>query len=431
MQYLPSFLCHMIDAAAYRKEPAEYQEDWESWKSDFQSYFEREGDYALSDEDATVVENIPHLLSALTSSVERVLKGENALEDVIKDSVGFFDAHDKFYNERERLYFVQSAPLDRLLKACIACLQGRASSEAIHRREVDAALAVDVLHSMWQVARADLPENFNQGTIDGFRRAQKAFEILAQHPEEIPTEVVEEAVFELKSAGELLEHLPNLMHRYQDQLGSIIPVVGEVITSLRHRPDDEELVTILREESFPALLDMWDSRQDGWMLEPDVAASLLDETNQALSSLSELVEAYPDNEDEFWNTVELLEDLFTQIRDHTMQIEDLRASPYWPEAQMLLNMLRGGVPRYAAHTFAAGVKEGDAPEVIKLIGRALEDYLKEADPLILLEALEALKQDQELNKTTRPCAACGVRIPLDAKKCHSCEAKVEEFSLSG
>ncbi len=431
MQYLPSFLCQLIDAVAYKRDPAEFGEDWETWKEDFETYFERESDYSLSDEDGMVVQNVPHLLEQLDGLVGRSLKGENLLEELIKASVAFFDAHDKFYNERERLYFVQSAPIDRLLKASIAHLQGRAHIDAVHRREVDAALAVDVLHSIWQMARADLPEDFNRGTIDGFQRAQKGFHMLAEHPDAVPGPVLEEAVFEIKSAGELLEHLPNLMRRYQEQAGSMIPVIGELITSLRAKPDDDELITLLREEAVPALLEMWDARQDGWMLEPSEAPGLLEDANHAIGLLSEQLETYPDNEDEFWQTVDNLEDLFLQFRDQTMSIEELRASPYWPEAQMLLNLLRGGAPRYAAYTFANGVKEGDAPEVIKGLGKALEEYLKEPDPVILLEALQLLKQDQELNKTTRPCGACGVRIPLQAKTCPDCNAKVEEFSLSG
>ena len=431
MQYLPSFLCQLIDAAAYKSDPAQFQEDWDGWKADFQAYYERESDYSLSDDDSMLVQNIPHLLEQLDASVKRTVAGEPVLEDLVKNSVAFFDAHDKFYNERERLYFVQSAPLDRLLKATISHLQGRTDHDAIHRREVDAALAVDVLHSIWQIARPDLPEDFNTGTIDGFRRAQKAFTMLADHPNEIPKEVVEEAVFELQSAGELLEHLPNLMRKYQEQMGSVIPVFGELITSLRNKTDDEEMLALLKEESFPAFLEMWDVRQDGWMLQPDVASQLLDDTSQAIGNFAELLETYPENEEEFWQSVDQLEDLFAQMRDHTLQTEELRASPYWPEAQMLLNLLRGGAPRYAAHTFASGVKDSDAPGVIKDIGRSLEEYLKEPDPIILLEALQALKEDQEASKTTRPCAACGVRIPLEAKDCPACNAKVEEFSVAG
>ena len=431
MQYLPSFLCQIIDAVAYKQDPLEFQEDWESWKADFENYFSRESDYSLSDDDLHIVENIPPLLDALDNSVRRAFDGEPVMDDLIKNSVAFFDAHDKFYNERERLYFVQSAPMDRLLKASIAHLQGRADCEAIHKREVDAALAVDVLHSVWQMAYRDLPEDFNKGTIDGFRRAQKGFHMLADHPDEIPLEVVEEAVFEIKSAGELLEHLPNLMRKFQDQRGSVIPVIGEVISALRARPDDEELANIMKDESFPSFLEMWDSRQDGWMLEPEVCHPLLDESNQLIGNLQELVETYPDNEEEFWQTVEQLEDTFSQIRDNTMQLEGLRASPYWPEAQMILNMLRGGAPRYAAATFVQGVREGDAPAVIKSLGKLVDAYLKESDPLPLLEALDLLRNDQELSKTTRPCASCGVRIPLEAKECPSCHAKVEEFSLSG
>lgn len=431
MQYLPAFLCQIIDAAAYQTDPTEFQEDWEVWKSEFQRYFERESDYSLSDDDALIVDNLPHLLSQLEGAVGRVMAGQPALDDLVQAAVAFFDAHDKFFEERERLYFVQSAPLDRLLKASISHFQGRAGHEAVHRREVDAALAVDVLHSLWQVAAPDLPEEFNQGTIDGFRRAQKGFHMLADHPDEIPTEVLEEAIFELKSAGELLEHLPNLMQRYQEQRGCIIPSIGELVTSLRAKPDDEELLTLLRDEAFPSFLEMWDARQDGWMLDPEVAGQLLDETTQAIEQLSELLESYPDNDEEFWQAMDALEDHFAQIRDHIMQLDELRASPYWPEAQMLMNLLRGGAPRYAAHTFAAGVKEGEAPEVIKAVGRAVEAYLKEPDPIPLLEALKALRQDQELNKTSRPCAACGVRIPLEAKSCPECQAAVEEFSVAG
>lgn len=431
MQYLPSFLCQLIDAAAYKNDPAEFEEDWESWKGDFQSYFERESDYSLSDDDLMVVQNIPHLLEQLDSAVKRTVAGENALEDLVKSAVAFFDAHDKFYNERERLYFVQSAPLDRLLKASIAHLQGRADHEAVHRREVDAALAVDVLQSVWQVAMPELPEDFNKGTINGFQRANKAFHMLADHPAEIPTEILEEAIFELKSAGELLEHLPNLMRKYQEQMGSSIPIVGELITSLRHKADDEEILALLKDEAVPSFLEMWDTRQDGWMLNPEVAAQLLEDTHQAIGHFTELVETFPENEEEFWQAVDNLEDLFGQMRESTLDTEELRASPYWPEAQMLLNLLRGGTPRYAAHQFASGVKDSDAPEVIKSIGRSLEAFLKEPDPIILLEALAALRQDQELNKTSRPCAACGVRIPLDSKECPECHAKVEEFSVAG
>jgi hypothetical protein len=431
MQYLPSFLCQLIDAAAYKQDPSQYQEDWDNWKADFQAYFDRESDYSLSDEDFLMVQNIPHLLEELDGSVKRVVAGEAVLDDLIKNAVAFFEVHDKFYNERERLYFVQSAPMDRLLKASIAFLQGRADHEAIHRREVDAALAVDVLHSIWQIAQSDLPDDFNKGTIDGFQRAQKAFNLLADHPDEVPNEVVEEAVFELKSAGELLEHLPNLMRKYQDQMGSVIPIFGELITSLRNKGDDEEILTLLREEGFPNFLEMWDNRQDGWMLQPDVAGQLLDDANQAIGHFAELLEAYPANEEEFWQAVDQLEELFGQMRESTLQTDELRASPYWPEAQMLLNMLRGGAPRYAAYTFAKGVKDSNAPDVIKATGRSLEEYLKEPDPIILLEALQALRDDQELNKTTRPCAACGVRILLEAKACPTCNAKVEEFSVAG
>lgn len=431
MQYLPSFICGIIDSVAYKQELDPYSEDWDNWKSDFETYFKQESDYALSEDDERYVGNIPSLLQALERSVESTFAGENVLEELIKNSIAFFEVHDKFYNARERQYFVRSAPIDRLLKVSIACLQGRASSEAVHKREVDGALAVDVLQSIFQTAHPELPEELNQGTIDGLKRANKAFHMLADHPQEIPKEVLEEVVFELESAGELLAHLPDLMNRFQQEHGCIIPVIGEAVSALRANPNDEELLSILRENVFPAFLEMYETRQDGWLLEPEVAHDLLSDANEGIVQLHELLESYPEYSEEFWQTVEQLEQTFREIKAHTMQLDELRTSGYWPEAQMLLNLLRGGAPRYAAATFVSGVKEGDAPEIIRNISQKILSYLKESDPVFLLEALELLRQDQELAKTTRPCASCGSRIALDAKICPLCNTKVEELSLSG
>ena len=431
MQYLPSFLCQLIDAVAYKGDPTEFQEDWELWKAEFEGYYERECDVSLSEEDGRVVEDLPHLLRDLEAQIAQAFTGQPSLDDLIKAAVTFFGAHDSFYNERERLYFVQSAPIDRLLKAAISHIQGRASAEAVHKREVDAALAVDVLHSLFQSAREDLPEALRDGSIQGFQRAQRGFHLLAEHPEAIPQEVLEEAIFEITSAGELLEHIPNLMRKFQEQRGSQIPVVGEILTALRSSPDDEQLVTLFREEALQGFLELWDRRQDGWLLDPEVAHALLDEANQAVGVFAELAEDYPENEEEFWGVVDQLEDLFIQFRTSTLQLDELRASPYWPEAQMIMNLLRGGTPLYAARSFASGVKTGDAPPVIKAVAKALEEWSSEQDPVILLEALVSLRQDQELSKTTRPCASCGERVPLQAKSCPACKTKVEEFSLSG
>lgn len=431
MQYLPQFLCHLIDAVAYKGDPTEFQEDWEAWKAEFQGYYDRECDVALSEEDGRIVEDLPHLLRELDTQVSRAFSGQGDLDALIKASVGFFAAHDSFYNERERLYFVQSAPIDRLLKAAISHLQGRASAEAVHKREVDAALAVDVLHSIFQEAREELPDALRDGSIQGFQRAQKGFQMLADHPNEIPEEVLDEVIFEVRSAGELLEHIPNLMRKFQEQVGSQIPVVGELLTALRASPEDEQLLTLFREESLPGFFDLWDRRQDGWLLDPEVAHGLLDEANVAIGEFADLSDSYPDGAEDFWGVVDQLEDLFAQFRASTLQLDELRTSPYWPEAQMLMNLLRGGTPLYAARTFSAGVKSGEAPPVIKAVAKALDEWLQEPDPVILLEAMVALRQDQELNKTTRPCASCGERIPLQAKSCPKCKTKVEEFSLSG
>ena len=432
MQYIPPSLSQIIDAVAFQGQAQDFQSDWLAWKSEFEQYFERESDYSLSTDDAGVVQNMPHLLEQLEAAVLRAFEGERKPDDLVQYTLDFFEAHDKFFEEREKQFFVQSPPLDRLLKVSVAHLQGQAGMDAVMKRAPDAALAVDALQELFLEAREGLPEEIVQGTLDGLKRANKGFEMMARYDDDIPKEVLEEAIFEIRSAGELLEHLPTLFRRFEEEKGSSIPVVGPVLTSLREE-DDEEQIEVLREHAFPALIELWESRQDGWLLDPEVAYEILGETEQCIGHLSELLNDYPDTEEEFWETVERLEDLFLQIRDNTLDLETLPSSPYWPEAQLLLNLLRGGAPFYAAHSLAGAINEGreHVPVTVALLGEHLNSFLKRPEPLPLLRALKLIKEDLELSKTTRPCVACKERIPLEARQCQACGAEVEKLSVSG
>lgn len=434
MQYLPPFISQIIDAVAYQGDPAELRPVWDSWKQDYQEYYDRESDYNVSDEDASQVANLPPLLDTLNNSVERAFLGQVNLDELVKDAVAFFGAHDQFYEERERTYFVKNPSLDRVLKAGVAYLQDRAPAEAVHRRVPDATLAVAAIHELYLEAREDLPQPMIDGLVDGFGRAQKAFELIMDHPEEIPQDVLEEALFELRSAGELLEHLPALMERYNQEHGSSIPVMGELLAHLRNTTEEDPPFDLLRDRAFPAFIEVWETRQDGWLLHPEVAEQLLEDTNQIVYDLAEQVEAIPEiDEEEFWGTVDQLEEAFNQMRANVLELDSLKGSPFWGEAQLLLNLLTGAAPFYAAQSIAQGIREGgeEIPGALQLMADALEDFLAEPHPLPLLQGLNALAEDFELSKTTRPCASCGVRIPLEAKKCPDCGAKVEELSLSG
>lgn len=434
MQYLPPFISQIIDAVAYQGDPAELRPIWDSWRQDYQAYYDRESDYNVSDEDASNVANLPPLLDALNNSVERAFAGQASLDDLVKDSVAFFGAHDQFYEERERTYFVKNPSIDRVLKAGVAYLQERGSSEAVHSRVPDATLAVGAIHELYLESREDLPPEMIDGLVDGFGRAQKAFELIMDHPEEIPQEVLEEALFELRSAGELLEHLPALMDRYNQEHGSTIPVMGDLLAHLRQTEEEDAPFDLLQDKAFPAFLEVWETRQDGWLLHPDVCEQLLEETNQIVYYLAEQVEAIPEiDEEEFWATVDQLEEAFAQMKEHVLDLDSLKSSPFWGEAQLLLNLLTGAAPFYAAQSIAQGIREGgeEIPGALQLMADALEDFLAEPNPIPLLQGLNALAEDFELSKTTRPCASCGVRIPLESKKCPDCGTKVEELSLSG
>jgi hypothetical protein len=435
MQYIPPFLCQIIDALAFQGDPADLRGDWLAWQADFQGYFERESDYTVSKEDALIVENLPPLLQQLESAVEKAFSGDCLVDDLVTYAVDFFEAHDAFFEEREKQFFVQNPALDRLLKASVAHLQGLAKQEAILKRAPDAALAVDAIHDLYLMAREELPKELVEGTVDGFKRAQKGFDLLAEQEGEIPREVLEEAIFELKSAGELLEHLPNIFNRFEEEEGSSVPILGPILNLLREG-DDEEQIELLKSQGWPAFVELWETRQDGWLLEPDVAYEILPSAEQTIIRLSELVEVYPEEDDEFWDTIDRLEDIFEQIRVNSLQLDELPSSPYWPEAQLLINLLRGGAPLYAAYGLASGIKEGGqagqaVPPIIRSIEEALSAFLAEPEPMPLLQALKLLQEDFELSKTSRGCPACGARIALDARQCGECGAEVSELSISG
>lgn len=432
MQYIPPFLCQLIDSVAYEGDPQEFREDWEQWKQDYLQYYQRESDYTVSKDDATRVENLPHLLDELQIAVDKAFQGTGQADDLVRYAVEFFTAHDKFYEEREKQYFVANPPLDRLLKASVAYLQGSGSMAAVMNRAPDAALAVDAVQTLFLEARSELPQEMVEGTLDGLRRAQKGFEKLAAHDDEIPREVLEEAIFDLRSAGELLEHLPALFRRFEEEKGSPLPVMGPLVTLLRDG-DDPDQIELLSEQAWPGFLDLWESRQDGWLLEPDHCYEILSEADQCILRLSELVPVYPDQEEEFWEVTDRLEEIFFQIKEHTMNLESLPSSPYWPEAQLVLNLLRGGAPVYAAHTIAHSIQQGgdEVPEIMQKLSAHLTRFVRQPEPLPLLQALKDLLDDQEQSKTSRPCLACKKRIPLEAKTCPECGVEVEKLEISG
>lgn len=399
-QSVPPFLCQLIDALAFGDDPCDWQEEWSDWKAEFENYFERENDYALSAHDARVVQNLPPLLTQLELSVKGALNRDGKVEDLFRDTTDFFEAYNAFFAERETPHFVQSPNLDRLLKTAIAHLQGHASQDAFRERLPAASLAIDSIHNLYLSVREKLPEEVVESTAEGFERARKGLDLLSKGKGDLPREVLEDAVLELRSAGELLEHLPNLFQRRDDEQGSAIPIIGPVVTRLREK-EDTKTFKKLKKRDWPALIELWESREDGWMLDPEVAEDLIAAAEQNLLSLSKLIKTYPDCKEEFWETMDQLEETFGQIRENRLDVEILRSSPYQPEAQLLLNLLKGRAPVYMAQSVAGSILEGgeDVPPVIRAVGEYLTAFVAEPDPLQLLQALKLLLTDLEQSRT--------------------------------
>lgn len=425
-------MCHIIDAVAFKNDARAFEEEWNSWKQQFQEFYQRESDYCLSEEDATIVVNMPPLLTALNTAVDQAFQGSQNAESLCEDVVSFFYNHDKFVEERQRSYFVENPSIDRLLKASVAHIQGRAEQSAIQNRATDAAQAVAAIHELYLDTREMLPKEMITGCVKGFELAQQGFDTLASSDGELSEDSLRDAIFQLKSAGELLAHLPNFCTKIGEASEIQIPIMGPFLTAIRAQDEvNEEQLESLRSDILPRFVQLWESRQDGWMLKPEVAMRVLDETHEVVVNMVELLEIYPEQAEDFWTTVDELEELFKEIKENAMDVDSLQSSPFWPEIELLVNLLRGGAPLYSAHVLLNGISNNEVPEPIAVVGQALQAYLEEPHPLPLLEALFVLAEDYELSKTTRPCASCGTRMPLEAKNCPECNAKVEEFSMSG
>lgn len=431
MQFVPSFLSQLIDAVAFQEEPEEYAQNWQEWKADFERYYERESDHTLSELDASVVRNLPSQYERLTRSVESALQGSGNADDLVRDCNEFFASYDSFQYERDKKYFVESPPLDRLLKATVAHLQGRAEFAAVKLRIPEAIEAVSEVGRLLTSARADLPEALVSGTEQGLSRAEHGFSILTGS-EHLSQESLEDAIFELKSAGELLEHLPRLVRRFEEEAGSPVPIVGPLLGLLRQE-DNEEALEEFQKRAWPSFLDLWHGRRDAWMLDPEVADELLQAAGHEVSIITETASSYHDEEDSFWDAVERLEDLFDRMRENTLRLDGLSSSPYWPEAALLISLLRDGASLYVAGSAASGIAlaGAQAPPAVRETGKALSSFLDEPDPLILLRALKALQTDFEQSKSSRLCPGCGERISLEAPNCPHCGQEVGEFSISG
>ena len=435
MQYIPSFLCQIIDALAFRGDATQWKVDWETWKAEFEEFFVGESDYALSAEDLLRVQNLPSLLSQLEASVNRAFAATGTPEDLVKDTIDFFENHDSFWSEREKQYFVPNPSLDRLIKVCVSCVQGLAEPEAVLKRVPDAALAVNSIHELYLDVRESLPPELIEGFVKGFESAQAAFDTLHADGQEFSREILERVIVDLKNAGELLAHLVELFRNFEGDFGSPVPILGPLFDALRDEgnEDEEAHLAILREQAWPAFVEFWEGRQDGWLLDPECAYELLDELEASLAQFSQLLEVYPEEEEAFWEVSELLEELFVSVEENTLELRELETSPYWPEAQLLLNLLRGGAPLHAAHTMLSGIDQenNEIPQVIRDVALKLTEYIAEREPLPLLQGLQSLLQDFELRKTSRACQSCNEPIPLEAQSCLSCGAKVEKLNVSG
>jgi hypothetical protein len=389
VQPIDPLLVEIIDSVDRGRTCQKAADHWTRRSSDYRRNIENESDYSLSEEEMHRIAELPKLLSELDKQVDLAKQGQCDSENLLGAGVVFFSRLSEMTTAREETFFVDIPVFDKLLCAGKAVLEGRAKPTAVTRRVPGVQKETEHLLELFRPHANSFPEEFRAIISEGFKTLSEAFQALQSFKAE-PTEIIlEQALVKLNKGGQMVARFPVAVRELQREQRRHIPVVGSLLETLEFDPSDEHLA-LLQNEGLPELLKLWDAKDDGWLLPPDEAETILDEASAALDHFEDSVPSFGQDPDAFWASVDRLEDAFEKIRAHSMPIQKLLDSSLGPEAALLLGLLDGGAPDYAARTAAQAMRAGDVPDFITELADGLEDYLESKDKLILLEMVEML-----------------------------------------
>ena len=392
MQPIDPNLIEIIDALNSQRSCTQSTTRWIGRSADYLKTITEESDYSLSETEAERIAQLPDLLAEVDHQVTLAASGEGNPEELLGASVRFHTRLSELTTDREETFFVPIPQIDKLLCAGKAVLEGRAAPLAVTRRIAPARAEMERIENLFTPHADSFPEEFQQTMERGFKLVETAFKSLEEYRANPGSEKLDQALAKLNQGGRMVANFPVAVREMQRENRRHIPVIGSLLETLEIDPTDE-FVALLQNEGVPQLRAFWEEKDDGWLLPPQKAEAILDEVSSALEHFEQCATDYEHAPEQFWASVDALEAGFQKIRDNSMPVQDVLDSSLGPEAALLLSLLEGRAPDFAARTAMEAMRAGDVPDFIDDLANGLEDYLESGDKIVLLEMLEMLLQE--------------------------------------
>lgn len=389
MQPLDPVLVKLIDSVDLGQPNRKSGERWQQRSAEYRSVIGVSSDYSLNEKEAERLAELPGLLGELDRCVAASLQGNCDVETLLSASIRFSTRYSEMVTDREETFFVEIPVFDQLLCAGKAVLEGRAKPQAVSSRVEGCEREADRLKALYSPHSQSFPEPFQKSMEEGFEFLSEAFESLHSYGDTHETQTLDQALGQLNRGGRMVAVFPSAVREMQREHRRHIPLIGSLLETLEVDPSAEYL-NLLQNEGLPELRQLWEEKDDGWLLPPEEAEPLLEEVSSALDDFEDAVPSFGSNPEVFWNAVDRLENGFKEIRANSMPVQNVLDSSLGPEAALILALLEGKAPDYAAKTAVQAMRAGDVPEFISELADGLEDYVESKDKIVLLEMLQLL-----------------------------------------
>lgn len=388
MQPIDPILVEIIDAVSSGRSCQKAIETWSLRSEEYRQTIGRESDYSLSEAEMARLLELPQLHSELDRQVALVEAGNSDPDTLMGSGIAFFARLSELTNDRQATFFVEIPEFDKLLCAGKAILEGRAVEFAPQRLSA-AKEERERIEALFSPHAESFPQDFQNGMKEGFVLMDEGLDELDRYTETRDPKAMSDALTKVNRGGQMIATFPIAVREMQMESRRHVPVIGSLLETLEVEPTDEYLA-LLRDEGLPELRTLWEEKDDGWLLPPTEAEPILAEVSAALDQFEQAVPSFRQAPEAFWQSVKRLEDAFRDVRSNSMPIQNILDSSLGPEASLVLALLEGKAPDYAAKTAIEAMRAGEVPEFITEFADGLEEYLESRDKLVLLELLELL-----------------------------------------
>lgn len=432
MQALPLELVELLDRLYLGERSEELFELWSGFRAQKSDGLEVLFDFSISDEELHLQENLGSQFEQLDRMVESALNDQLELGTLFREMAELCGAIDAFEEGRFRRHFLALPALDQLLCAGVATAQGRGSLGAVWSRLAPARQAVEELKETSRDLADLLPREVREAIDHGLKITAGGFESAQEYLKSEDPELLEKALFQWKSGGEILSELVDFLvdvQRRDQEEQPATPILGELFSAIEN--DFSEAVQLLFfEDRLPEFLDFWDHQAASLPVEPAVLEELFPRIEELVEELRGLFEIEEIDHEGLIDLLARVDEAFEELRRRRLPMERLYSSSFEPEVELLVGALKGTVPQLVLESAAATMAKPEAPPLIRELSDHLSQFLETGDTLVILNALQRVDEVTQAAQTELPCPHCGQLTSRKLKACSHCHQELPGVEVS-